>query len=299
MKKKKIMLIVNPCAGRKMGQKISDRVVEWFHEGGADCELFITGKRGDGTEFVLIDGGSFDIIACMGGDGTLNEVVNGVLKSGLDTPLGYIPAGSTNDFANSVNISMDPQQAVKDIIACHTETIDAGRLDEKYFSYVASFGAFTKASYNTPQSMKNVIGRLSYFIEGAMDLSDIHSQHKVVKANGETFEGDYIFGAISNSMTIGGVVKYNDSEVDISDEKLEMLLIKKPERISDLCSLIHSIAHKEYKGNPYIDFCRSDEFVVKSDSATDWSLDGELGKGKKNSTISCVKNKINFIRHIK
>ena len=293
--KKKIMLIVNPCAGRKMGEKISDRVVEWFDEGGADCELFLTDKRGDGTDFVVSEGSHFDVIACMGGDGTLNEVINGLLKSKLDTPLGYIPAGSTNDFANSMNLSKEPQQAVKDIIACHTETIDAGRFNEKYFSYVASFGAFTKCSYATPQSMKNVMGRFSYFIGSVKDLGEIHAEHKAVKANGATFEGDYLFGAISNSMTIGGLVKYSEDEVNISDEKLEMLLIKKPEHLSDLYSVVHSITHKEYEGSPYIDFCRSDKFVVESDAPTDWSLDGEFARSEKESVIRCVKNKINFI----
>lgn len=296
MDKKKVMLIVNPCAGRKMGEKIADRVVTWFNEGGAECELFLTDKRGDGTAFVLREGRRFDVIACMGGDGTLNEVINGILKSRLDIPLGYIPAGSTNDFANSMNLSKEPQQAVNDIIAGHTETIDAGRFDEQYFSYVASFGAFTKTSYATPQSMKNIMGRFSYFIEGAKDLGEIRAEHKVVKANGETFEGDYIFGAISNSMTIGGLVKYSEDEVDISDEKLEMLLIKKPDHLSDLYSVVHSITHKEYEGNPYIDFCRSDQFVVESDTATDWSLDGEFARSETESVISCVKNQINFIR---
>lgn len=298
MNRTKIMLILNPCAGRKIGQKISGSIVEWFYEGGADCKLFVTDKRGDGTKFVLNNGGNFDIIACMGGDGTLNEVINGILKSGLETPLGYIPAGSTNDFASSMNLSRKPQQAVKDIIACHTEPIDAGKFDKRYFSYVASFGAFTKTSYSTPQSMKNLIGRLSYFIEGAKDLSYIHAEHKLIMANGESFEGDYIFGAISNSTTIGGLVKYSDDDVDMSDEKLEMLLIRKPEHISDLCSLVHSITHKQYEGNPYIDFCRSDKFIVKSDKPTNWSLDGELARSQNEIIISCIKNKINFIRPI-
>ena len=135
MNRKNIMLIVNPCAGRRWGEKNSESVAEWFREGGAECTLYLTDKRGDGTEFVCRDGDRFDIIACMGGDGTLNEVINGMLKSHLDTPLGYIPAGSTNDFAASMQLANQPEQAVRDILACHTAPIDAGRFTGNERSY--------------------------------------------------------------------------------------------------------------------------------------------------------------------
>ena len=296
MEKKRIMLIVNPCAGRKHGEKLSDRVVEWFRQDGAECTLFLTQKRGDGTKYVLSRGREHDVIVCMGGDGTLNEVINGLLKSGLDIPLGYIPAGSTNDFASSMRLSKEPRQAVRDIIACRTETIDAGQFDDRYFSYVASFGAFTKTSYATPQSMKNLLGRFSYFLEGAKDLSEIRAEHKTVTANGHTYEGDYAFGAISNSRSIGGLVKYGDTAVDVSDEKLEMLLIRMPDSLATLIAEIHSITHRDYYDSPYIDFCRSDRFVIQSDGVFDWSLDGEYIQSKGTSVISCVKNQIHFIQ---
>lgn len=290
------MLVVNPRAGRKLGERIAEQVVGWFDEGGADCSLFMTDKRGDGTDYVLREGGRYDVIACMGGDGTLNEVINGILGSRLDTPLGYIPAGSTNDFAASMKLSGEPRQAVKDILQGHTETIDAGRLDGTYFGYVASFGAFTKTSYATPQTVKNVLGRFSYFLEGVKDLTDIHASHKTVTADGATFEGDYLFGAFSNSRTIGGLVKYSEDEVDVSDERLEMLLIKKPRHLSELCEILHSLTHQQYEDCPYIDFCRSDRFVVHSDTPTDWSLDGELARSDRKSVISCIKNEIHFIK---
>ncbi|MBQ1554070.1 MAG: diacylglycerol kinase family lipid kinase [Clostridia bacterium] len=301
MNRKNIMLIVNPCAGRRWGEKHSESVAEWFREGGAECSLYFTDKRGDGTEFVCRDGDRFDIIACMGGDGTLNEVINGMLKSHLDTPLGYIPTGSTNDFAASMQLASQPEQAVRDILACCTEAIDAGRFTGKersYFGYVASFGAFTATSYRTPQPMKNRWGRLSYFLEGIRDLGDIRAEHKIVYTDGQTFEGDYLFGAFSNSRRIGGLVQYSENDVDVSDEQLEMLLIRKPACFSDLYAMLHSLAHSSYEGNPYIDFCRSDRFVVESDSATQWSLDGEYADSERETVISCIKHKINFIRPV-
>ncbi len=295
MEKKKIMLIVNPCAGRKNGERLSDKVADWFRQDGAECRLFRTEKRGDGTKFVLRSGREHDVIVCMGGDGTLNEVINGILKCDLDVPLGYIPAGSTNDFATSMKLSREPRQAVRDILDGYTETIDAGRFDDRYFSYVASFGAFTKTSYNTPQSMKNLLGRFSYFLEGARDLSEIHAKHKVVAANDKIYEGDYAFGAISNSHSIGGLVRYDENAVDVSDEKLEMLLIRMPDSLATLMSEIHSITHQDYYDSPYIDFCRSDRFVITSDGDSDWSLDGEYTHSKGTSIVSCVKNRIRFI----
>lgn len=294
MANKKLMLIINPCAGRKLGEKIASQIVDLFNDSGLNSTLFLTQKSGDGTEFVLNRGADFDIVACMGGDGTLNEVINGVLKSNIDIPLGYIPAGSTNDLADSMKLSKDPKKAVNDIIHGNIVKIDVGKFNDRYFSYVASFGAFTKTSYSTPQNMKNVLGRFSYFIEGAKDLSDIHAEYKIIEANGKKFEGEYIFGAISNSKSIGGLVKYDDSVVDISDGLLEMMLIKKPDNIATLCSVLHSLNHKNYD-NPYIHFCRSDKFIITSQTESDWSLDGEFAHASNEILISCVKNKINFI----
>lgn len=162
MANKKLMLIINPCAGRKLGEKIASQIVDLFNDSGLNSTLFLTQKSGDGTEFVLNRGADFDIVACMGGDGTLNEVINGVLKSNIDIPLGYIPAGSTNDLADSMKLSKDPKKAVNDIIHGNIVKIDVGKFNDRYFSYVASFGAFTKTSYSTPQNMKNVLGRFSY-----------------------------------------------------------------------------------------------------------------------------------------
>jgi diacylglycerol kinase family enzyme len=142
--------------------------------------------------------------------------------------------------------------------------------------------------------MKNVLGRFSYFLEGAKDLSDIHAEHKIIEANGEHFEGDYIFGAISNSKSIGGLVKYDDNTVDFGDGLLEMMLIKKPDNIANLCSVLHSLNHKEYD-NPYIDFCRADKFIIKSQDESDWTLDGEFAHAGNEIVISCIKEKINFI----
>lgn len=288
------MLIVNAHAGRRLGEKISNQIVGWFKDGGFSCTLYLTQKIGDGTELVLKYGANFDMIVCVGGDGTLNEVINGLLRADLNTPLGYIPAGSTNDFAGSLDISRSPEKAVRDIINGQTVKIDTGRLGSKYFSYVASFGIFTKTSYATPQNMKNTLGRFSYFIEGAKEITDIRAEYLSIETDKQKFEGKYIFGAISNSKSIGGLVKYDNSTVDFSDGILEMMLIKKPDNIGNLCQIMRCL-HKKNYNNPYIDFCRASNFKIKTEDKFDWSLDGELERGTKETEIKCVHQKINLI----
>lgn len=288
------MLIINPHAGRRSGKKVAKQVIGCFNDVGFLCTLFLTQKSGDGTELVLKHGANFDMIVCIGGDGTLNEIINGLLKAKLDTPLGYIPAGSTNDFAGSLKISRDPKMAVKNIINGHPVKIDAGKFGDRYFSYVASFGMFTKASYATPQNMKNALGRFSYFIEGAKEIADIHAEHLSIEADGQNFEGQYIFGAISNSKSIGGLVKYDSSTVDFSDGILEMLLIKKPDNIGSFCKVVHCLCSKNYN-NPYIDFYRASRFKITTEGSFDWSLDGEFECGAKQSEIACAHQKINLI----
>lgn len=294
MAEKRLMLIVNPNAGRKRGKRLAPRVIEWLRKSGFTCRMFITKKRGDGTRFAQRNGGEYDVVVCMGGDGTLNEVINGILKGGHDVSLGYIPTGSTNDFARSMNISKDPKTAVNDIIKGHTVKLDMGKYCDRYFSYVASFGLFTKTSYSTPQALKNVLGRVSYFINGAGEVFSLRPEHITVDADGKKFEGEYLFGAISNSKSIGGLVKYKDNMVNFSDGKLEMMLIKKPDSIAALCKLAQDVLHQNFR-SPYISFCRAKQFKIKSGTDFDWTLDGEFADGREELSISCVSKKINLI----
>ncbi len=294
MAQNRLMLIVNPNAGRKRGKRLAPKVIGWLREGGFNCRLFITKKRGDGTRFAQRHGGEYDVVVCMGGDGTLNEVINGILKGGHNVSLGYIPAGSTNDFARSLNISKDPKTAVNDIIKGHTVQIDTGKYCDRYFSYVASFGAFTKTSYSTPQVLKNVLGRFSYFVRGAGEVFSLRPEHIEVDADGKKFEGEYLFGAISNSKSIGGLVKYKDKMVDFSDGRLEMMLIKKPDSVVTLCKLANDMLNQNFK-SPYIKFCRAKEFKIKCKNDFDWTLDGEFAEGNDELCISCVNKKLNII----
>ncbi len=296
MSQKKIMLIINPCAGRRSGKKNAVKVVRLFRHYGTDCKLYLTEKRNDATKFVIADGGKFDVIACMGGDGTLNEVINGMLKANLDLPLGYIPAGSTNDFARSMHLSKNIEKAVQNIVKGNTKRIDVGLFNDRYFGYVSSFGLFTRTSYSTPQSIKNVLGgKPSYLMHGALEIGRIHAEHMRIETEGKTYEGDYLFGAVTNSTSLGGVLKYDPKLVKLNDGKLEMMLIRKPENPAQLYSILKSLLSKKITNNPYIEFTRSNKFTVHPSARSDWSLDGEFAYTAGTCEIKCFNNRIRFI----
>ena len=275
---KKLQLIINPTAGMKQGKKYLADVVAYFGSEGYISTVFVTRKREDATEFVLRYGAEFDLIVCIGGDGTFNEVVAGIVKGGIDVPIGYIPAGSTNDFAASLKLSSDVMQACSDIAEGSERKLDIGLFNGRSFSYVASFGAFTKASYATPQNIKNALGHLAYILEGIMDIPQIKPLHLSIEANGETFEGDYLFGAVSNSTSLGGVLTLDPGIVDMNDGVFEIMLIKSPVNITELNIIIKALGTKQYDCS-MIDFIKTSNAVIHADKDMAWSLDGEFEPG--------------------
>jgi len=292
----KIMLIINPCAGRKKGKKKSGSVAELFKQHGFDCTLFLTEKRNDATSFVIQHGKEYDLIACMGGDGTLNEVINGIIKANLDLPLGYIPAGSTNDFARSMHLSKNIKKAVAIITKGDTTRIDVGLFNDRYFGYVSSFGLFTKTSYRTSQKIKNIFGgKLSYFMHGATELFNIRTEHMFIETGTRTYEDNYLFGAVTNSTSLGGVLKYDPEQVDMNDGLLEILLVRKPKNPAELFSLLKSVLSKNFTQDSNIIFDRSDRFTIHPASRSDWSLDGEFAYSTGSCEIRCLKERISFI----
>ncbi len=275
---KKLQLIINPTAGMKQSKKYLADMIACF--GGYDyiSTVFVTKKRGDATEFVLKYGSEYDLIVCSGGDGTFNEVVAGIVGGELDIPVGYIPAGSTNDFAASLKLSSDIMQACIDIMEGEARTLDIGLFNGRSFSYVASFGAFTKASYSTPQNIKNALGHVAYILEGIMDIPQIRPVHIAMEANGERREGEYLFGAVSNSTSLGGVLTLNPDVVDMNDGFFEIMLIKSPTTITELNMIIKAITTKQYECS-MIDFIKTQKVSFYTDKHMDWSLDGEQEHG--------------------
>lgn len=289
-----LLLILNPAAGTRYARRLLPEIIAMFTNYGYACLTFVTEQRGDATRFVEQYGDRAGKIVCIGGDGTFNETITGLLRAGLRVPVGYIPAGSTNDFANSLHLPSDILEAARNIVEGEPVTLDAGRFRERYFTYVASFGAFTRASYETPQNVKNALGHLAYILEGMKDLPTIRPERVKLVANGETFEDDYLFGAVSNSTSLGGILTLPQETVDMNDGMFEIMLVHMPKTAAELNEILTAVTSKQYRCG-MIDFIRTSRAEVFASSAMDWSLDGEREKGCEHIVIENVRDALRLL----
>ena len=209
-----------------------------------------------------------------GGDGTFNEMVSGLMQLPECPEVGYLPNGSTNDFAASLHIPATPLKAAESIVNGHPFYLDVGRHNDRYFAYVASFGAFTRSSYSVPQATKNALGHFAYILEGMKDLDSLRPYRCRVETGEETFEGEFIFGAVCNSTSLGGIMKLDPSRVQMDDGAFELLLLRMPKTAIDLQSLIAAISRMDYNG-PGVIFRHVQQVTVTTDEDLPWSLDGE------------------------
>lgn len=276
---KRLLLIMNPAAGTKKANPHLPEILSVFGRAGYECVTWMTRKRGDGTTLAAHFGAQADLIVCIGGDGTFNEVISGVVQAGIQTPVGYIPAGSTNDFAASLGLPKNVIQAAQRIVAGRPQTLDVGCFRNRYFTYVASFGAFTRTSYATSQSVKNVLGHLAYILGGIRELTSLHRYHAALTLdNGVREEGDYIFGAISNSTSVGGILTLDPEIVDLNDGQFELLLVKYPQNAAELAEVVKALTTQKYT-SPSLIFRSASKVLVEAEPSMDWTLDGEYAKG--------------------
>lgn len=292
-----ILLIVNPVAGKLRARTALMDVVEVFSAAGLDVNVKLTQARGDARSFArAAKRDVYDRIVCVGGDGTLNETITGAMESGENIALGYVPLGSTNDFAASLGLSKDVGAAAQAALSGEPHLLDVGDFGGlRNFAYIASFGAFTSTSYSTPQYIKNTFGHLAYLLEGVKDIVNIKAYHMSVEADGQRCEGDYIFGAVANSTSIGGIVKLNSAIVDMSDGLFEMCLMKKPMNPNELTMVLTSIMNSDYE-NRMFDFIHASEIKFTADEPIAWSLDGEEAMGGNEIVIRNVHNAITFCK---
>lgn len=292
-----ILLIVNPVAGKRRARTMLLDIVEVFGNAGYDVTVRLTQRRGHACEFARsARREQFDRIVCVGGDGTLNEVISGLLESREDIPLGYVPLGSTNDFANSIGLPKDVTEAAKAALEGDPYQLDVGDFGGKRkFSYIASFGVFTAASYSAPQSTKNTLGHFAYILEGLKDILNIKSYRMKVEADGKTYEDDYIFGAVANSTSIGGIVKLDKSLVDMSDGLFEIFLMKKIRNPAELNQVVFSILNSNFD-NKMFDFFHASEVRFTADQCMSWSLDGEEATADPEITLTNLHHAVNLIK---
>ncbi|MBQ8837264.1 MAG: diacylglycerol kinase family lipid kinase [Clostridia bacterium] len=291
---KKLLFIVNPVAGKKKIKNYLLDVLDIFAHEGYASTVMVTGRRGDATRFAAL-GGEYDLVVCSGGDGTLNEVISGLLKNNVNVPLGYIPCGSTNDFASSMGISSDPRVCAKSMINATPLPLDIGSFNNKYFTYIASFGAFTAASYSAPQDVKNFWGPIAYLFEGIKDLQSIKPYRVKVVSEGNVFENDYVFGAVANTTKFGGIVRFKDELVSLNDGLFEVLLVKMPKTIVDLNAIISALSSNKFD-KKHFDFFKSSKLTVSPSESIAWSLDGEYVHPKDDIEIENLHSVIEFCK---
>ena len=290
-----LLLIINPNAGTRQGRRFLPEIISVFDRAGYLCTVHVTEKRGDAVRFVQKHAGGTDLVVACGGDGTLNEVITGLQLGGHAVPLGYIPCGSTNDFANGLELPTAPLIAAGAIVSGKPHTLDVGLFSpDRYFSYTASFGAFTSVSWSTPQNVKNVLGHAAYILEGIRSLADIRPIHMRITADGQQYEEDYIFGAICNSTSLGGVLKLEDRDVDMNDGRFEKLLIPFPEDLLALNRILTALRTHHYD-DPSLYFLRAASFTFEGAPDVTWTLDGEAADGSGRVEIRNIHNAISLI----
>ena len=287
---KKLLYIYNPAAGRRTAKASLSDVVEVFSRQGYEITVHPTQGRGDATRTVLEDGGGFDRVVCCGGDGTLNETVQGLLALPADKRpvLGYIPAGTTNDFSRTLELPRTLPELAEAAGAGAPRPIDVGEAAGRPFTYVAAFGLFTDVSYSTPQANKNLLGHFGYLLEGMGRLASIPSYHmKVSTRSGTEVEGDFIYGMVGNTVSVGGLVNLPRDKVLLDDGRFEVILIRQPKTAKDWQSILTALTTLELSkdGEGAVVGFSAGEVTFACDAPVAWTVDGEFGGEQQITTV--------------
>lgn len=276
MGERKLLFVFNPKSGKGLIKNCLLDIVDTMVKAGYETTVYTTQDRGDATRKVREDGANYDRIVCSGGDGTLDEVVTGLREADLHVPLGYIPAGSTNDFATTLGIPNDMVKAAEIAVGDKLFPCDVGQFNEDTFIYIAGFGLFTEISYETPQELKNVLGHAAYILSAAKSLASIPSYLMQVEANGEVFQDRFIYGMITNSISVAGFKGITGKTVQLDDGEFEVMLVKSPTNIVELNEIIAFLTGLLTETKMVYSF-KTDDIHIRSRSSVTWTLDGENG----------------------
>ena len=291
---KKLLFIVNPRAGKTKSTAPLFDAVAAFSRAGYLVRVFVTEAGGQARDIAAKWGGQYDLVVCAGGDGTLNETISGLMQLEQRPPLGYLPNGSTNDFAASLHLHTTVATAARAVAGGVPYSLDIGRHNDRYFAYVASFGAFTRSSYSASQAAKNALGHFAYILEGLGDLDSLRPYRCAIDADGEHFKGDFIFGAVCNSTSLGGLVKLDPKHVSMDDGTLELLLLRMPKTALDLQNLITAMTRMQYD-YPGVIFRHVKNVVLTTNENISWSLDGEYAASAPRVEIQCLPGAIELV----
>ena len=298
IKKKKMLMIYNPSAGMgKIKERLSD-IVELFSTAAYEIKIYATGKSDDITQIVIgfLGKEEFDKIVCSGGDGTLNQVISGIIMSGKKPVLGYIPAGTTNDFAYNLGVSKNKMQAAKIAIGGEPFKCDIGLLDKTFFTYVAAFGLFTDVSYETVQTSKNLLGRMAYILEGIKRLPINLKSYKMRLICGDNkISGDFIYGMITNSNSVGGFKGLTAKGVLLNDGCFEGVFIRRPKNIIEMQEIINGLLANKLESDLIVSI-PVERLQIASSELVPWTVDGEYGGEYREVEIQVKKEAFTIMR---
>jgi len=273
---KRLLLLLNPAAGQRKANKFLPEIIRLYNDRDYECIVYVTAGTGDASLHLRSHAAEYDRIVCIGGDGTLNETIAGVIEAGATCPVGYIPAGTTNDYARSLGLSTDILQAARDAVDGVNCWFDLGSFDGRYFNYTASCGAFARTSYTTSQLAKNLLGHVAYVIDGIRDLPSLKPIHMCVECDERIVEGDFLFCAITNSISVGGILKLDPGMVRLNDGLFEVMLIRMPTQPNHLTKILSGLRNRDLP-NEMIEFFTADRITIQTETDVEWTLDGERG----------------------
>lgn len=292
---KKLFFVFNPRSGKGQIRSQLLGIVDTFVKSGYEVTIYPTQEPEDALRKIPEVAEEYDLIVCSGGDGTLDEVVTGMMHSDTLIPLGYIPAGSTNDFAHSLKIPKDMQKAADIAVNGTPFPCDVGEFNGDYFVYIAAFGLFTDVSYMTSQNLKNVFGHVAYLLEGARRLYDIPSYFLEVEVNGEVIRDEFVYGMVSNSTSVGGMKNMTGKNVKLDDGEFEVTLIKMPQNPIQLNEILANLMMPKPIQTPYIYTYKTDHIKMSCEDYVPWTLDGEFGGEHKEVEITNHCRRITFM----
>ncbi len=292
--KKEILLIVNPCSGKGKVSKYIPQICDNLEKQGYELEVIYTSKNNNGEEIIKSYIRYVDSVVVCGGDGTLNEVINGIVKCYKKIDVTFIPFGTTNDYAKTVKMPKNHFKLSKKLPKYKELGVDIGKFNNSYFYYVAAFGIFTKISYTTDYKEKNKWGKLAYYKKGIKELKKMKSYHTTIVTDNEIIKDEFIYGSITNSISIGGFRWFKRNDVKINDGLFELVLIKKPKNFLGFLKIVFSVLRNKYdQKNIYC--LKTKHLQIDFDEKVDWTLDGEYGGSEKHVLIENNKNKIDLL----
>ena len=272
----KVLTIINPTSGKGNIVNYANEIKHNLEKQNMEVNMQLTKKGYNAKKIILDNVEGQDLILICGGDGTFNEAVSAIMELGIQISIAYIPLGTTNDLARSLHMPIKDISITKKLLESKAKVLDIGKFNEnRYFTYIAAFGVVTDVSYKTSQKAKNKYGKLAYYVKAIKELIKIPTYKVKIKFDEEELEGEFIYGGISNSMSIAGFKWFNEEDIDLSDGKFEAIFIRKPKKLSGYFRLINDFRHKDYMVNRDFVYFKASNIQIQTDKNVAWTIDGE------------------------